>query len=149
MENLVKNSILIKKGNPSIYSYPNINFTEEEDTKSINIILFGENGSGKSTLLNSLVNAIIRVKFEDPFRYKIIKEDIYKQNNQKIISNVQVYNILAKEGSNIKIINMPDFGSSSFEDDEKLFEKIMYFFQNESDIKVNFICFVVKSTKIS
>ena len=150
MENLVKNSILIKKGNPSIYLYPSINLTEEQNTKSINIIFFGENGSGKSTLLNSLANAIMRVKFEDPFRYKIIKEDIDKQNNQKIISNVQIYNILAKEGSNIppiKIINMPDFGSSSFEEDEKIFEKIMYFFQNESDIKINFICFVVKSTK--
>ena len=72
METLAKNSILINKGNPSIYLYPSINFTEEQNTKSINIILFGENGSGKYTLLNSLVNAIMRVKFEDPFRYKII-----------------------------------------------------------------------------
>ena len=54
--NLIKGSILIKEGTPSIYLYPSFNFTKEENSKSISIILFGETGSGKSSLINGLVN---------------------------------------------------------------------------------------------
>ena len=149
---IVKDGILIKEGKPSIYLYPNYYFNEEENNKSINILLFGKNGSGKTTLINSLVNAIMKVKFEDPFRYAIIKEEIENQKEaQGQISNVGVYNILPPKGRNLpplKIINTPDFGSTSLEEDEKIFEKILEFFKNKINNKINTICFVIKSNRI-
>ena len=148
----VKDSILIKEGKPSIYLYPNYHFNEEENNKSISILLFGKNGSGKTTLINSVVNAIMKVKFEDPFRYVVIKEEIEGQKeDQNQISEVGVYNIFPPKGRNlppIKIIDTPDFDSTSLEEDEKIFEKIIDFLKNKIDIKINAICFVIKSKRI-
>lgn len=35
-------------------------------------MLFGETGSGKSTLVDSIINYILGVSFEDPFRFTVI-----------------------------------------------------------------------------
>lgn len=83
--NLFKGSKLIKEGQPSIFLYPSLNFTKEENNKSIKIILFGEAGSGKSGLLNCIVNAVMKVKFEDPFRYVIKKKQLIRKTRIKLL----------------------------------------------------------------
>jgi nicotinamide riboside kinase len=42
---------------------------EEEKT----IMLVGSTGSGKSTLVDGIVNYVMGVSFEDPFRFTLVK----------------------------------------------------------------------------
>ena len=146
---LVKDSILIKDGTPSIYLYPSRPFTKEENSKAISILLVGETGSGKTTLLNSLVNSVMKVKFEDPFRYVIIKEETGRGQEQSQTSEVTIYYLLPPKNRNIpplKIVDTPGFGDTrGLEEDEKIFEKISDVFKNKIDI-INAICFVAKSS---
>ena len=102
---LVQGSTLIKKGNPSIYLYPKKTFTPEESSRTISILLVGETGSGKTTLLNSLVNAVMEVKFEDPFRYVIIKEETGRGQHESQTSDVTIYYLLPPKGSKIPPLN--------------------------------------------
>ena len=112
---LVKDSILIKEGTPSIYLYPSRPFTKEENSKAISILLVGETGSGKTTLLNSLVNSVMKVKFEDPFRYVIIKEETGRGQEQSQTSEVTIYYLLPPKNRNLpplKIVDTPGFGDT-------------------------------------
>lgn len=47
-------------------------------------MLVGATGSGKSTLVDSIINYILGVNFEDPFRFTIVEleEDEKKTTNQ-------------------------------------------------------------------
>lgn len=44
-----------------------------EDEKTI--MLVGEIGSGKSTLIDGIVNYVVGVNFDDPFRFTLVKEE--------------------------------------------------------------------------
>lgn len=39
------------------------------------IMLVGETGSGKSTLIDGIVNYVIGVGFDDPFRFTLVKQE--------------------------------------------------------------------------
>lgn len=56
--------------------------TEKEKT----IMLVGATGSGKSTLVEGIVNYVMGVRFEDPFRFTFIQfeEGENKTHNQVI-----------------------------------------------------------------
>lgn len=47
-------------------------------------MLVGESGSGKSTMVDGIVNHVIGVSFDDPFRFTIVhpQEEEKKANNQ-------------------------------------------------------------------
>jgi len=140
---------MIKEGNPSIYQYPSREFTREENSKAISILLVGETGSGKTTLLNSLVNSVMKVKFEDPFRYVLIKEETGRGQEQSQTSEVTIYYVIPPRDRNLpplKIVDTPGFGDTrGLEEDEKIFGKISEVFKNKIDI-INAICFVAKSS---
>ena len=68
----------------------------------------------------------MKVKFEDPFRYIIIKDETSSQK----IDDVIIYHLLPPEGRNlppIKLVDTPDFGDRDLEEDEKIFPKISDF----------------------
>lgn len=67
------NKIFIMIGNPKTGS-------EEEKT----IMLVGATGSGKSTLVDGIVNYVMGVSFDDPFRFTLVQleEEEKKTHNQ-------------------------------------------------------------------
>lgn len=61
---------------------------EEEKT----IMLVGATGSGKSTLVDGIVNYVMGVSFDDPFRFTLVQleEEEKKIHNQVIIYTVKM-----------------------------------------------------------
>ena len=53
-------------------------------------MLFGESGSGKSTLVDSIMNYILGVSFEDPFRFTVID---LEENEKKPTDQVRALTI--------------------------------------------------------
>lgn len=53
-------------------------------------MLVGATGSGKSTLVDGMVNYVMGVSFDDPFRFTIVQleEEEKKTHNQVMLFNI-------------------------------------------------------------
>lgn len=58
-------------------------------------MLVGATGSGKSTLVDGIVNYVMGVSFDDPFRFTIVQleEEEKKTHNQVIVVNILQFTI--------------------------------------------------------
>ena len=145
----IKGSIEISNNSTKIryFLYPNITFTSQEENDSKVILLVGKTGDGKTSFINSLVNIYLGIKFEDNFRYLLIKNDNEDQT-KSITKEIRVYNIRPKKGLNfppLKIVDTPGFGDTEgFKEDEKNINNFKKLFE-ESIYYVNCICYIVKA----
>ena len=73
------------------------------------VILIGAKGCGKSTLINGMINHILGVQWDDPFRFRIAKEDFQT-------SVVTAYTIHHVQGMKIDydltLIDTPSYGDA-------------------------------------
>ena len=138
---------LEKKNGLDIYLYPSAQFTDYEEQKAICLMVVGETGCGKTTLLNSFVNALLGIKIEDNFRYKIIHENFKTSQSKSQTQEVTSYNIKSVGGfPPIKIVDTPGYGDTGgIEKDKQITEKIKILFQEQINT-LNAICFVAKSS---
>ena len=135
-----------KNGSLKIYSYPIYNFSPEEQKLSKKIMVIGPTGSGKTTLLNSYINYLMKIKYNDNFRYKIINENFGKGQSHSQTKEVNNYNIRTPEGKLYQIIDTPGFGDTvGIEEDEKITMKITDFFLHRLN-EINAVCLVIKSS---
>jgi len=112
----------------------------------------GETGVGKTTLINAMVNYILGVEFDDPFRFLLIsdegtskKSQAYSQTNKVI-----AYELLYQEGFKIPysliIVDTPgycDTNSSTtngIDRDSQITDAIQLFFKDEKGIQVSYCC---------
>lgn len=51
------------------------------------IMLVGATGSGKSTLVDGIVNYIMGVSFDDPFRFRIVTLEEEEKNSHNQVLN--------------------------------------------------------------
>ena len=139
-------SLINEEGGLKIYSYPKYEFTPQEQKLSKKIMIIGPTGSGKTTLLNSYINYLMKIKYNDNFRYKIINENFGRAQSHSQTKNVTNYNIKTPEGKFYQIIDTPGFGDTvGIEEDEKITMKITDFFLHELN-EINAVCLVVKSS---
>jgi len=137
---------LKQEGGVKIYSYPIYDFTPEEEKKSIKIMVIGPTGTGKTTLLNSYINYLMKIQYNDDFRYKIINENFNRGQSESQTKDVTNYNIRTPEGKLYQIIDTPGFGDTvGIQEDEKITMKITDFFLHKLN-EINAVCLVIKSS---
>lgn len=115
------------------------------------VILMGETGTGKSTLINGMVNYVLGVKCNDPFRFKLICDDEMKQT-KSVTNIITAYTFYWQEGFaipyNLIIIDTPGFGDTEgIERDKKIKAQVKDFFsvKGSNGIEcIHAICVVVK-----
>jgi signal recognition particle GTPase len=147
---LVKDNIISDDDDKKIktYLYPSVDFTPEDEKKAQVILLIGQTGNGKTTLINFLINALLGVKYDDEYRYKIIVEEKRSDESKSNTKGVNSYNIkIDGYPYPIKIIDSQGVGDTRGPElDEELIPKLKEIFSSINHI--NCICFVVKETDI-
>jgi hypothetical protein len=119
------------------------------------IILMGATGCGKSTLINGMVNYILGVKWNDPFRFVCVRDDETTAKNQahSQTSSVTAYTLRHHDGMavpySITIIDTPGYGDTrGVERDKLITRNIHQFLTQQGDNSVDQIhaaCFVAAS----
>lgn len=113
-------------------------------------MIFGKCGVGKTTMVNALVNKILGVKWQDPFRYKI-PVDVEEAKGRSITSGqTQWISVYHMHGHNIAIVDAPGFCSElGSEKDKEITNQIRSFFclNNNPIGYVNMIAFVMMATE--
>ncbi|KAK4030174.1 hypothetical protein OUZ56_023151 [Daphnia magna] len=165
-------SKLIRNGSPNVYL---LNATEKSNSEKINwfdicrpgdsmrsrnpknhkiIILMGITGSGKSTLINGMINYILGVQWNDPFRFKCVREDENAARNQahSQTSSVTAYTLHHQEGMtipySITIIDTPGYGNTGGVKRDKEISAAIHSFLTQQEIPIDEIhaaCFVAAS----
>ncbi|XP_046463228.1 uncharacterized protein LOC124209326 isoform X2 [Daphnia pulex] len=164
---------LIKKGRPNVYLLNAEETSTSEDFRWFDIgrshifalpsksnrnhkviIFMGATGCGKSTLINGMVNYILGVKWNDPFRFKCVRDDEttakYQAHSQT--STVTAYTLRHHDGMavpySITIIDTPGYGDTrGVQRDKEITRKIHQFLtQPETRVdEIHAACFVAAS----
>ena len=116
------------------------------------VMVVGETGSGKSTLINGMLNYILGVKFEDPFRFKVIDEEKLPQTvsqTQTITSYTFGHPYCAELPYDLTIIDTPGFGDTrGLQRDQEITGNIKVFFNTKGRTgidQLDAVCFFAKS----
>ncbi|KAH3821986.1 hypothetical protein DPMN_123755 [Dreissena polymorpha] len=120
------------------------------------ILLIGETGTGKSTLVDAIINYILGVNWDDPFRFTIGTLD--KERKEKNQANSQTewincYTVHPVNGSrlaySINIIDTPGFGDTrGLDRDQEIVEQIRQLFcatPPHGLITIDIVCCTVKA----
>lgn len=174
---IVSFSVLKENGNPSpsIYALPITEIRQARNEKaktkkfdiggspiqskeSKTIMLVGATGTGKSTLVDGIVNFVLGVKWDDPFRFTVIdleQEEKDREKNQALSQTewITCYTLNPEKGSRLKyplnIIDTPGFGDTrGLKRDQEIVEQIRELFSEKEPKGVTFIdavCFLIKA----
>lgn len=164
LNEIISQSNLIQAGYQTHYRLKTINRTIDEDgqiqirtfrERDLNkqnktILLVGETGSGKSTMINAMVNYQLGIECGNNIWFEIVEEEgrLQTESQTRIVT---VYEIFWYEGCrapySLTIIDTPGFGDTrGIKEDELVAKKLQELFMCKSDIELDAIGFVVKST---
>ncbi|XP_034004194.1 uncharacterized protein LOC117496599 [Trematomus bernacchii] len=160
-----KSTLIKSETGPSVYIIPQqeqkidekvckkFSFGKESQTGKTNrtIMVLGATGAGKSTLINGMINNILGVKWEDPYRFKLVDEDQSRSQTESQTSEVTVYEINYQEGFEIPcsltIVDTPGFGDTGgIKRDKEITEQIRNLFSAEHGVsEIDAVCFVAQA----
>jgi septin family protein len=106
------------------------------------VLLTGETGSGKTTWINAMVNYVLGVEWDDPFRFILIDEEVRggSQANSQT-QGVTVYDLHYQDGFRIPfsltIVDTPGFGDTGGTGrDREIISEIEQLFKDDKSIEV-------------
>lgn len=122
------------------------------------ILLVGETCTGKSTMIDGITNYVLGVRWEDPFRFKVVQlehEENIKTGNQAESQTdwITCYTIYQHDGGRIpytlNIIDTPGFGDTrGMKKDKILVEQIHEFFSLPDEkgiVGLDAVCVLIKA----
>ena len=129
-----------------IYKFESKEMNNLETNISKIILLVGKTGNGKTTWINFLINALLGVKFEDNYRFKMIVENNDNDQANSITKGVHEYNVKIRGYLPIKIIDCQGFDDTTdIAEDKKLLPELKKLF--ESIKRIDCICCVINETQ--
>ncbi|XP_053389217.1 uncharacterized protein LOC123527098 [Mercenaria mercenaria] len=121
-------------------------------------MLVGATGTGKSTLVDGMINYILGVNWNDPYRLTLVdlEDEEMNRDTDQAVSQTQwitCYTINPLKGSRLdytlNIIDTPGFGDTrGIDRDKEIIEQIRTLFSRDDDTGVLFIdavCFLIKA----
>ncbi|XP_006804680.1 uncharacterized protein LOC102776635 [Neolamprologus brichardi] len=124
---------------------------EESSKPNRTIMLMGATGAGKTTLINGMINYILGVKWEDPYRFNLVNETQSTSQAHSQTSEVTVYKINHQEGFQIPfsltIVDTPGFGDTrGIERDRETVEQLRNLFTSPHGVsEIDAVCFVAQA----
>ncbi|XP_034084302.1 uncharacterized protein LOC117554152 [Gymnodraco acuticeps] len=161
-----KSKLIKSETGPSVYIIPQqeqqidekgckkFSFGKESKTVKTNrtVMVLGATGAGKSTLINGMVNYILGIEWEDPYRFKLVDEDQSRSQAESQTSEVTVYKINHQEGfkspSSLTVVDTPGFGDTrGIQRDKEITEQIRNLFSSKNGIsEIDVVCFVAQAS---
>ncbi|KAA0703615.1 hypothetical protein E1301_Tti015539 [Triplophysa tibetana] len=122
-----------------------------KDTSKPNktVLLVGETGVGKTALINTMVNYILKVKFEEEMWYEMTEEEARDQSESQT-SEITMYEVFPKKGPiSLTIIDTPGYGDTrGLDKDLEVAENLCTLFQSIEGVReVDAVCFVIQASK--
>lgn len=156
---VLEDAHIVQDGNPCIYNVP-LKQAARDDEGHIEklefghrvnkndagkvIMMVGATGSGKTTLINGLINYVFGVEWDDPFRFKMIIEDINANQAESQTREISSYTLHHQEGFqmpySLTIVDTPGFGDTQgVERDREIVEQIRKFFSSPGEAGISHI----------
>ncbi|KAK9970085.1 hypothetical protein ABG768_026053 [Culter alburnus] len=163
---IIKNSILIKDGNPARYRlqtktdgphmdqskpYRKITFGERHKNEPHKIILMvGETGTGKTTLINVMINYMLGVKREDKVWFEITDDQSDQTSVHSQTSIITVYGFYLQESPiDLTIIDTPGYGDTrGVSLDKQIAMSLLCLSESAEGInEIDAVCLVINATQ--
>ncbi len=103
------------------------------------ILFVGDTGSGKTSLINEMINYVLGVEWEDPFRFQLVENQV--SSDPKIYNKtgrIAIYKIQHMEGFRIPysltIVDTPGYDKNKSDSDVSIMEMIRQLFEDKNGI---------------
>ncbi|CAI5676781.1 uncharacterized protein LOC102080283 [Oreochromis niloticus] len=143
--------IPLKKNDFNVDGCRRFTFGKESSKPNRTIMVLGATGAGKTTLINGMINYILGVKWEDPYRFKLVDEGQSTSQAHSQTSEVTVYKVNHQEGFQIEfsltIVDTPGFGDTrGIERDREIVEQLRNLFSAQGGVsEIDAVCFVAQA----
>ncbi|KAL3989019.1 hypothetical protein ACER0C_013337 [Sarotherodon galilaeus] len=143
--------IPLKKNDFNVDGCRRFTFGKESSKPNRTIMVLGATGAGKTTLINGMINYILGVKWDDPYRFKLVDEGQSTSQAHSQTSEVTVYKVNHQEGFQIEfsltIVDTPGFGDTrGIERDREIVEQLRNLFSAQGGVsEIDAVCFVAQA----